>query len=431
MTESTRLRIAIIGAGIAGLGAAIALKDHPSIDAQIYEQADELREIGASIALGPNGLRTLERLGVSNALDESIAFRNKSGYPMIYRHWKTNEIVSVDTHRGHVDPRHRTARFYRAHLQQALLQHVDPSTIHLNKGFKFVKLDNATNKLVISFTDDTTATVDLLLGADGIHSPVRTSFVPTSGTVWTGRIAFRSVFPISHLSNVSEVPDEATHYWGPDRTFFVSKLGKDLFTTVGSYDSDPYAPDAAYTASKWNTEGDVNTLKEQYKDWSLQIRSIIDAIPYTRVYPNVAAHGLDTWVLGNGKVTLAGDAAHAHGGAFAAGGSLALDDAWAFGASIRHVFPENAIKLPSDKDLATALKLYERTRKAHTDRLIKIVHEGNKKKVERLGQTETDEELRARMKSRVDPSWIHEHDVAAVFQQAHDSLLGGKEEAWL
>lgn len=85
MTDSSKLQVAIIGAGIAGLGAAIALKHHPAIDVQVYEKASELREIGASIALGPNGMRTLDRLGVQNALDDEIAFRNKSKYPMIYR----------------------------------------------------------------------------------------------------------------------------------------------------------------------------------------------------------------------------------------------------------------------------------------------------------------------------------------------------------
>ena len=80
------LQVAIIGAGIAGLGTAIGLKGRSNIDVQIYERASELREIGASIALGPNGLRTLERLGVHNALDDSIAFRNyKTRLPMIYR----------------------------------------------------------------------------------------------------------------------------------------------------------------------------------------------------------------------------------------------------------------------------------------------------------------------------------------------------------
>lgn len=85
MAESKTLQIAIIGAGIAGLGAAIALKHHPGIDVQLYERTAELREIGASIALGPNGMKTLDRLGVHNALDDDVAFRNESGYPMIYR----------------------------------------------------------------------------------------------------------------------------------------------------------------------------------------------------------------------------------------------------------------------------------------------------------------------------------------------------------
>lgn len=85
MADNSKLNIAIIGAGITGLTAAIALKNHSGIDIQIYERAAELREIGASIALGPNGMRTLDTLGVHNALDDSVAFRNKSRLPMIYR----------------------------------------------------------------------------------------------------------------------------------------------------------------------------------------------------------------------------------------------------------------------------------------------------------------------------------------------------------
>lgn len=85
MSDFSKLRIAIIGCGIAGLAAAIALQKHGGIDVQLYEQAIEIREVGASIALGPNGMRTLEKLGVSEALSRDIAFPNSSGYPMIYR----------------------------------------------------------------------------------------------------------------------------------------------------------------------------------------------------------------------------------------------------------------------------------------------------------------------------------------------------------
>jgi salicylate hydroxylase len=85
MAEPTPFRVTIIGAGIAGLSGAIGLLQHSGADVQIYEKAAVLQEIGASIALGPNGMRTLDRIGVINALDDEIAFRNKSGRPMVYR----------------------------------------------------------------------------------------------------------------------------------------------------------------------------------------------------------------------------------------------------------------------------------------------------------------------------------------------------------
>jgi salicylate hydroxylase len=85
LASPDRIRIAIIGAGIAGLSAAIALQGQPHIDVEIYERTAELREIGATIALGPNGLRILDKLGVSDALEDSVGFRNRTGRSMIYR----------------------------------------------------------------------------------------------------------------------------------------------------------------------------------------------------------------------------------------------------------------------------------------------------------------------------------------------------------
>ena len=297
------------------------------------------------------------------------------------------------------------------------MEHVDLSRIHLSKSFLAVALDKSTRKLVITFTDGTTAAADVLLGADGIRSAVRQFFVPNSAPRWTGWITFRSVFPLSHVAHIPDLPDEATHFWGPNRELFVSKLGRGLFTVVGSHHSDPDAPDAPYKDAAWDSDGDVAALRAYYEGWSPLARAIVDATPYSRVYPNAAAQGLDSWVFEDGRVTLAGDAAHAHGGAFAAGGSLAIDDAWAFAASILRVFPEAAAasQLPSDADVAWALELYERTRKPHTDRVMRMVYEGNKKRVERMGKAETDDELRARMQNRGDPAWIHEHDVEATF----------------
>lgn len=187
-------------------------------------------------------------------------------------------------------------------------------------------------------------------------------------------MAFRSVFPLSHLSHIPDVPEEAEHIWAPDRTLFVSRLGGDLFTVVASHQSDPGAPGVPYSDATWDSTGDVGVIRELYRDWHPRYRAIVDATPWTGVYPNSAAH---------------------------AGRTPAR---------------------PAAEDIARALRIYERTRKAHTDRVMSVVHEQNKKKVERLGQVQTDEELRARLRNRYDPSWIHEHEVQLAFSQALDSL---------
>ncbi|KAK7954688.1 hypothetical protein PG988_015382 [Apiospora saccharicola] len=425
MSDASKLRIAIIGAGIAGLTAAIALKDEPGVDVQIYEKTSELREVGATIALGPNGMRTLERLGVTDALEESVAFRNESRHPMIYRHYMTDEVVSFDTHSDSVEPQHHTARFFRPHLQHTLARHIDPSTLHLGKAFQACIFDDELQKLVVTFTDGSTELAHILLGADGIHSPVRQFFVPTSKTRVTGWTTFRSVFPTSHVEHVPNLPREAVHIWGPDRTLFVTPLAQNLYSVVGSHQEDPNEPQetAQHQAASWDSTGSVEDLREFYKGWSPLVRSIVDATPYTKVYPNSAADGLETWVLGNGRVTLAGDAAHAHGGAYAAGGSLAADDGWAFAQAVKQLLArDGSASRPSSTvdggEIAEALKLYEKTRKPHTDRVQQTVQRRNEVMVRRIGKVELDEELRSRMSNRPDLRWIHEHDVVYAFSEA-------------
>jgi len=86
VSDSAKLQVAIVGSGIAGLTAAIAVRKHPNIEVTLYDKATELKEIGASIALGPNGLRTLERLGLDNVISDEVAYRGPSNIPMIYRH---------------------------------------------------------------------------------------------------------------------------------------------------------------------------------------------------------------------------------------------------------------------------------------------------------------------------------------------------------
>jgi salicylate hydroxylase len=168
-SEPSPLQVAIVGTGIAGLTAAIALRKHPNINVVLYEKATELKEIGASITLGPNGLRTLQRLGLEDCISDQVAYRGPNPISRIYRHWKTNEIIGEDFYENVSEPLHYTARFHRGHLQQALLKHIPRDIIHLKKKLVSATADPRVG-VKIQFRDGNTATADILIGADGIRS---------------------------------------------------------------------------------------------------------------------------------------------------------------------------------------------------------------------------------------------------------------------
>ncbi len=89
------LEVAIIGAGVGGLALAVALQHNPNLNVNVYERATELQEIGALVGVAPNGLRTLEKLGVLEVLDENAGWRNPSGIPMIFKQVSSRRLSKM------------------------------------------------------------------------------------------------------------------------------------------------------------------------------------------------------------------------------------------------------------------------------------------------------------------------------------------------
>ncbi|KAB8263022.1 hypothetical protein BDV32DRAFT_146813 [Aspergillus pseudonomiae] len=404
-----KLKVLIAGAGIAGLSVAVALRALPYIQVELFEQATELREIGASIAISPNGLRSLEKLGVLNALDEDVAFRGPSAIPMIYRHWKTNEVIHQDDFADVSLRHHETARFHRGHLHAALLEHVPFERIHLGKTV--VSADASHDQVTLHFADGTSTQGDVLIGADGIHSKVRKSFVPDHQLFSTGKVFLRSTFDASLVEHIQDLPLDSTHWWGPKENFFASRLGKNQYTTVGNFDL-PVETDGKVRNVQWDAEGNVEVLRQRYKDWNPVVKALVDSTPYTRIYPNYAGEPLTTWVL-DSRVTLVGDAAHTHGGAFAAGGSLAIDDAYALFLAFQHTLGSCRAQKPERHEIRNALGLYDETRRPHTERLLAIVLKGIGAQAT---NTDSDEILVERVRNKPNTTWLSEHDVEKAFQ---------------
>jgi salicylate hydroxylase len=248
---------------------------------------------------------------------------------------------------------------------------------------------------------------------------VRSSLVPDFQLKWSGWTAFRSIFDASLTESISDLPLDSTHWWGPNTNFFASHLGKNAYTVVGGIQIDPEDPNASFKDAEWDQEASIKLLRDKYKNWNPVVKALTDITPNIRFYPNLScSRTLDTWVFGD-RTTLIGDAAHAHGGAHATGGSLAIDDAYALYLSLLSIFPLDSTIKPSGPQIRRALELYQAARKPHADRLLNVVYAANQAKAEKIrsGILETDEELRNRAGKGSNTAWLHEHDVVKTFEQ--------------
>lgn len=140
-------------------------------------------------------------------------------------------------------------------------------------------------------------------------------------------------------------------------------------------------------------------------------------MPHIRAYPNHSGAALPSLVFHN-RVALLGDAGHAHGAAFGAGGSLAINDAYALSLALAEVWPPGyPSKRPSREQLGKALRVFDETRRPLVTRLLHIIH-GRARAMPGGEKGGSDEELRRRTANRPDMSWLSEHDVEAELRAA-------------
>ena len=189
------MTIGIVGGGIGGLSAAIALrqKGHEVV---VFEQTRQFLRVGADINLTPNAVRALDGLGVGDALRESAARPTHR----ISRTWDTGEETSRlamgDTAEDLYGAPQLTT--HRADLLKALEARLPPEVLLLGK--RATDIVNARDLVTVRFADGTERSMDALIGADGIHSVVRTALFGPESPQFTGVVAYRAVVPRERLS---------------------------------------------------------------------------------------------------------------------------------------------------------------------------------------------------------------------------------------
>ena len=188
------MKIAIVGGGIGGLVLALALRER-GVDFEVYEQADELREIGAAVALSANGTRELRRLGLGEQVEAVSVVPSRARDPR-----RATPARSSPTIRSGRDGTYEAtfgAPYYGVHrvaLLQALGDRLGGDGLHL--GRRCVGVEERASGVELRFANGASATADVVVGADGVHSVIRPHVAGRVRGRYSGTVGYRGLVPV-------------------------------------------------------------------------------------------------------------------------------------------------------------------------------------------------------------------------------------------
>lgn len=310
--------IGIIGAGIGGLTAALALQRRGH-RVRVFEAAPSLGEVGAGITLSPNAMRILEQLGVRDAIAEVSDAPRRQGVI----HYQTGKLL-VDQPREDTRAKYGADYFqlHRADLHKVLSRAVEaqaPSTVQLNAKLTF--LEQNEDHVTAIFENGMRIELDALIAADGVRSIVRDTFFNPTPPKFTGHIAWRGLVPAERIDPAIMDPPSGV-YIAPGKMIarYLIRHGKTINYVAFSQRS-------GWAEEGWNIHSTVEELLAEFEGWHDSIRSIIAATPPELCYKWAlyARDPLEHWM--KGRVGLLGDAAHAMLPFMGQGAASAIEDA--------------------------------------------------------------------------------------------------------
>jgi len=328
------MKILIAGGGIGGLTLAGFLQQR-GISFELAEQAPAWSPVGAGIALAFNPMNLLRKLGVADRVESAGCaitggvISNAAGKPITIA-----DLNDIAKRRG------PTIGIHRAALHEVLVSTIDPNAISLERGI--LSVENRSNGVAVTFANGNTGQYDLVVGADGINSAVRSSLWSRVDRRYSGYTCWRLV--VDQASGV-DVPWEM---WGRGRRFGVVPIGPSLTYCFSTLNAPPKS-EAMRTI-------DIDRFRELFADFGGEVPGILTALQRDDelIHGDLEEVRLDTWV--NGRVVLLGDAAHAMTPNMGQGAAMAIEDAYVL-----------ASELAADQSVETALSAYQSRRKPRVD----------------------------------------------------------------
>jgi salicylate hydroxylase len=341
--SSPGIRIVIIGAGVGGLTLALLLRRR-GIAAEVLEQASELCEVGAGIALASNATRVLQQLG----LGDDLAAASTQPTAVIHHDGRDGHPIAVHP-MGQWYRRTFGAPFYGLHrmaLQQLLADAWGPGHLHL--GCRVDALEERGDGIRVRCAAGAVFDADLVVGADGVHSRVRRWITGGAEPVYSQTSGFRGLVPAERLPSL---PDPgALQFWiGPGAHLLHYPIaGGSLINFLAVVDGPEQ-----WTAPAWMQDTAPGAHLAAFTGWHPAVTEMITAVSQSPRWGLFTLPPLRCW--GRGPVSLLGDAAHAMLPHQGQGANQAIEDAAVLAAELDGV-----------TDIPAALRRYEDQRRVRT-----------------------------------------------------------------
>lgn len=330
------MKVLIVGGGIGGLSAALALR-REGVEAEVFEQAPALLEVGAAIAVWPNAMRVLQRLGVADAvLARAGQFRRVR--------WMSQD-GTVLNHSTFPETGAAAVALHRADLQGALVGALPPESVHLGKTF--VSFREVKDEVRVSFDDRSKVWCEVLVGADGLHSRLREQLFYEGPPVYRGYTVWRGITRLEHPALST---DTAVEVFGRGKRFGIGPvgLGRTGWWATANEPSGVGEPPSERREK----------LLRLFGGWCAPVTELIEATESEAIIrsPTYDRPPCARW--GERQLTLLGDAAHPTTPNFGQGGCMAIEDAAVL-----------ARYLGGSDYTHRALRAYEARRRARTARI--------------------------------------------------------------
>jgi 2-polyprenyl-6-methoxyphenol hydroxylase-like FAD-dependent oxidoreductase len=330
--------IGIVGGGIGGIAAAVALRQ-AGVEAVVYEKAAQLCEVGAGMMLWPNATRVLREMG----LLESVLARSGPNTHFLVRASCGKILMNIAL--GQFDVPAVCTR--RTDLLTVLLAALPPECVRL--GCELQDLEQSEGKVRLYFKGGLVKEHDAVIGADGIRSRVRSKLFGASDPIYRGYTVWRGLAQYDGDAVPAGCNSET---WGAGKRFGILNTGHRRFTWYATSNVPPHHLDAAC--------GRKRELQQMFDGWHEPIADFIDATDESGILKNRACDFAPLRQWGRGMVTLLGDAAHSCTPNLGQGGCMALEDALVLAKCVNR-----------EPCLRTALREYESLRYQRTRRIQK------------------------------------------------------------